>query len=50
MLARNLAGAPSGFLVESWGYTAYFGFTFALALPAFALLPAIKARLDASTG
>jgi PAT family beta-lactamase induction signal transducer AmpG len=50
MLARNLAGAPSGFLVESWGYTAYFGFTFALALPAFALLPAIKARLDASAG
>lgn len=49
MLTRTLAGAPSGFLVESWGYAAYFGFTFALALPAFALLPYIRSRLDSSS-
>jgi len=46
MLARNLAGAPSGFMVESWGYANYFGFTFLLALPAFLLLPQIRSRLD----
>ncbi len=48
MVARNLIGAPSGYLVESWGYTAYFGFTFLLALPAFALLPAVYARVHGS--
>ena len=46
MVARNLIGAPSGYLVESWGYTAYFGFTFLLALPAFALLPAVHSRVQ----
>jgi len=46
MVARNLIGAPSGYLVESWGYTTYFGFTFLLALPAFALLPAVHARVQ----
>ena len=48
MLARTIAGAPSGFLVEAWGYAAYFGFTFLLALPAFLLLPYVRSRLDAS--
>jgi PAT family beta-lactamase induction signal transducer AmpG len=47
MLARNLIGAPSGFMVEAWGYAAYFGFTFVIALPAFALLPLIRDRVDA---
>lgn len=49
MLTRTVAGAPSGFFVESWGYGAYFGFTFLLALPAFALLPYIRLRLDSSS-
>jgi PAT family beta-lactamase induction signal transducer AmpG len=46
MLARNIVGAPSGFLVEAWGYAGYFGFTFLLALPAFALLPLIRHRVE----
>ncbi len=48
MVARNFIGAPSGFLVEEWGYAGYFGFTFLLALPAFALLPAIKERVTSA--
>jgi PAT family beta-lactamase induction signal transducer AmpG len=46
MVARNVIGAPSGFFVEAYGYAAYFGFTFLLALPAFALLPRIKKRIE----
>jgi PAT family beta-lactamase induction signal transducer AmpG len=45
MLFRNLVSAPSGFMVEAWGYAAYFGITFLMALPAFALLPVIKKRV-----
>ena len=45
MLSRNIISVPSGFMVESWGYATYFGFTFLLALPAFALLPAIRKRV-----
>ena len=45
MVARNVIGAPSGFLVEAYGYASYFGFTFLLALPAFALLPRIQKRI-----
>ena len=45
MITGKIAGAPSGYFVETWGYAAYFGFTFLLALPAFALLPAIKERV-----
>ena len=48
MVARNIIGAPSGFLVEAYGYAYYFGFTFILALPAFALLPLIKMRIDST--
>jgi PAT family beta-lactamase induction signal transducer AmpG len=44
MITGKIAGAPSGYFVETWGYANYFGFTFLLALPAFLLLPAIKAR------
>jgi PAT family beta-lactamase induction signal transducer AmpG len=50
MVARNIAGAPSGFLVEAWGFDAYFGFTFLLALPAFALLPALHHRVQRVVG
>jgi PAT family beta-lactamase induction signal transducer AmpG len=46
MVARNIIGAPSGYLVEAWGYAGYFGFTFLLALPAFALLPLIRVRVE----
>jgi len=46
MVARTVIGAPSGFFVEAYGYATYFGFTFVLALPAFALLPRIKKRLE----
>ena len=45
MLFRNLVSAPSGFMVEAWGYATYFGITFLMALPAFALLPAIRKRV-----
>lgn len=45
MLFRNLISAPSGFMVEAWGYATYFGITFLMALPAFALLPAIRKRV-----
>ena len=48
MVARTIIAAPSGFLVEAYGYTHYFGLTFILALPAFLLLPQIKSRLEAS--
>ena len=47
MVARNVIGAPSGFLVEAYGYASYFGLTFVLALPAFALLPQIQRRIGA---
>jgi hypothetical protein len=38
MVARNILGTPSGWLVESWRFSGYFGFTFSLAVPAFALM------------
>lgn len=46
MLFRNLISAPSGYMVEAWGYATYFGITFLMALPAFALLPAIRKRVS----
>lgn len=39
---RSLAGAFSGWGTTHLGYAAYFGVTFLLALPAFALLPWVK--------
>jgi PAT family beta-lactamase induction signal transducer AmpG len=41
-LTRALAGACSGWGASHLGYAAYFGFTFVLAFPAFALLPWIR--------
>lgn len=41
-------GARSGVGVESLGYAAWFGLTFALALPAFLLLPQVRRWLAAS--
>lgn len=45
-LTRVLAGAVSGYGAARLGYTPYFALTFALALPAFALLPALRRRLS----
>lgn len=45
-LTRTLAGAASGVGVEQLGYPGYFAFTFALALPAFALLPWVRSRVS----
>jgi PAT family beta-lactamase induction signal transducer AmpG len=44
-LTRDVAGAFSGIGVEALGYAAYFALTTALALPALALLPAIRSRI-----
>ena len=41
-LTRSLAGAVSGWATAELGYAAYFALTFALALPAFALLPFLR--------
>ena len=47
-LTRALAGTASGFGVESWGFASYFAFTFLLAFPAYAFLPAVRRRLQAA--
>lgn len=44
-LTRTLSGALSGFGAESMGFPGWFSFSFLLALPAFAFLPAIARRL-----
>jgi hypothetical protein len=44
-LTRVLAGAVSGYGAASLGYTPDFVLTFALALPALTLLPALRRRL-----
>lgn len=44
-LTRTLSGAVSGYLAQGLGYGMYFTLTFALALPAFALLPLLRRRL-----
>ncbi len=41
-LCKSIAGTFSGYLAESLGFSMYFGLTFALALPAFALLPLVR--------
>ncbi len=46
-LTRTLSGAISGVGVESWGYPAWFVFTFALALPALVLAPRVVRRYPA---
>jgi len=40
--SRSVAGAFSGWGTEHLGYAAYFGLTFLLALPAYALLPFVR--------
>jgi PAT family beta-lactamase induction signal transducer AmpG len=40
--AGAVAGAFSGFGVQALGWTAYFALTFAVAVPAFVLLPAVR--------
>lgn len=45
-ISRWGAGRYSGTFVEEMGYAPYFLFTFALALPAFALLPLVRRSLD----
>jgi PAT family beta-lactamase induction signal transducer AmpG len=49
-LTRSLAGAISGFGVERWGYAAWFGFTFLLAMPALALIPRVTPKKPLATG
>jgi PAT family beta-lactamase induction signal transducer AmpG len=44
-LTRDVAGAFTGFGVESFGYAVFFAATTALAMPALALLPLIKPRI-----
>jgi PAT family beta-lactamase induction signal transducer AmpG len=41
-LTRSLAGAVSGVAASALGYGPYFALTFVLALPAYALLPAVR--------
>lgn len=41
-LSRSIAGAFSGWATTELGYASYFAFTFLLALPGLALLPAIR--------
>ncbi len=41
-LTRTVAGAASGGLAERLGYAPYFGLTFLLGIPAFALLPRLR--------
>jgi PAT family beta-lactamase induction signal transducer AmpG len=45
-LTRSVAGSVSGWGTVHLGYAAYFGLTFLLALPAFALLPWVKPWAD----
>lgn len=49
-LGRVLAGPPSGYLVDGLGWVAYFGLTFAIALPAIGLLVAMRKRIEALDG
>ena len=45
-LSRSIAAVPSGYLAEDLGYAPYFLITFAMAFPAFALLPWVKRALE----
>ena len=49
-LTRDLAGAFTGIGVEALGYAAFFALTTALAVPALALLPLIRARIREDDG
>jgi MFS transporter, PAT family, beta-lactamase induction signal transducer AmpG len=45
-LSRTLAGAVSGYFAQDLGYARYYWLTAALAIPALALLPFIRGRLE----
>ena len=45
-LARVFSGPPSGFLVESYGWSLFFIFSFLVALPTIIVLRLYKAQLD----
>lgn len=47
VLSNALAGAFSGYAAEAMGFGPYFTTTFFLALPAFALLPAVRGWIEA---
>lgn len=48
VLGRTLASYMSGYGAQNFGYESYFLLTFAIAFPAFALLPFVRRALDAS--
>ena len=45
-LGRVFAGPPSGFLVESLGWSGFFAITFVIALPAIYLLRRMRSRIE----
>ena len=47
-LTGTLAGAVSGIGADRWGFGPYFALTFFMALPAYAFLPWVQRRLEAS--
>jgi PAT family beta-lactamase induction signal transducer AmpG len=47
-LTRHISGAASGFAAARFGYAAFFGFTFLLAIPGLALIPFLRKRLEPS--
>jgi PAT family beta-lactamase induction signal transducer AmpG len=48
-LSGSLVGAFSGFGAERLGYGSWFALTFVLALPAYALLPAVRRSIREAT-
>lgn len=49
-LSRDVAGAASGWAAVRLGYASYFGFTFLLALPAYAFLPVVRGWIPPRVG
>jgi PAT family beta-lactamase induction signal transducer AmpG len=48
-VSRDLSGAVSGWATQQLGYAAFFGYTFFLGLPALALLPWVRKRVEAAS-
>ena len=48
-VSRDLSGAVSGWATQRLGYAAFFGYTFFLGLPALALLPWVRRRVEAAS-
>jgi MFS transporter, PAT family, beta-lactamase induction signal transducer AmpG len=46
-LGRVYVGPAAGFMVDAWGWPAFFFFTFLIALPGVAMLWWMRARIDA---